>query len=48
MLGLGHPDVEPSLLVSGSGSCNSGTGLLVGTVDCKLIKRDLDSGSREK
>ena len=48
VLGLGHPDVEASLLISGSGSCNCGTGLLVGAVDGQLIERNLNSGSREE
>ena len=41
MLGLGHPDVKACLLISGSGRCYCGTGLLVGAVDGELIKRDL-------
>ena len=46
MLGLGHPDVKSSLLISGSGCCNCSTGLLVGTVDGQLIKCDLGLGGR--
>ena len=41
VLGLGHPDVKASLLISGSGCCNCSTGLLVGAVDGQLIKGDL-------
>ena len=41
MLGLGHPDVKSSLLIGGSGRCNSSTGLLMGAVDGQLVKRDL-------
>ena len=41
VLRLGHTDVKSSLLISGSGRCNCSTGLLVGTVDGQLIKRDL-------
>ena len=48
MLGLGHPDVESSLLISGSGGCNCSIGLLVGAVDGQLIKRHLNPGSREE
>ena len=38
MLGLGHPDVKSSLLIS---SCSRCIGLLVGVVDSQLVKRDL-------
>ena len=48
VLGLRHPDVKSSLLISSSGRCNCSTGLLVGTVDGQLIKRHLNSGSREE
>jgi hypothetical protein len=48
VLGLGHPDVKASLLISGSGCCNCSTGLLVGAVDGQLIKRNLNSGSRQE
>ena len=48
VLSLGHPDVESSLLISGSGRCNCSTGLLVGAVHGQLIKCDLNSGSREE
>ena len=41
VLSLCHPDVESSLLISGSGSSYCSIGLLVGTVDGQLIKRDL-------
>ena len=41
VLGLGHPDVKASLLISGSGRCNCSTGLLVGAVDGQFIKSDL-------
>ena len=41
VLGLGHPDVKASLLISCSGCCNCSIGLLVGAVDSQLIKRDL-------
>ena len=41
MLGLGHPDVKASLLISGSGCCNCSIGLLVGAVDGQFIKCDL-------
>ena len=48
VLGLGHPDVESSLLISSSGGCNCSIGLLVGAVDGQLIKRHLNPGSREE
>ena len=48
VLRLGHPDVESSLLISSSGGCNCSIGLLVGAVDGQLIKRNLNSGSREE
>ena len=46
MLGLGHPDVKSSLLISGCCSCNRGTGLLVGAVDNQLIKCNLEKKVR--
>ena len=41
VLGLRHPDVKSSLLISGSGRCNCSTGLLMGAVDGELVKRNL-------
>ena len=48
VLGLRHPDVKSSLLISSSGRCNCSTGLLVGAVDGELIKCNLRLGSREE
>ena len=48
MLGFGHPNVKTSLLISGSGRCNSSAGLLMGAVNGQLIKCDLKPGSREE
>ena len=48
MLGLGHPDVESSLLISSSGRCNCSIGLLMGTIDGQLVKCHLNPGSREE
>ena len=42
MLGLGHPNVKSSLLISGCGCCNRGIGLLVGAVNSQLVKCDLE------
>ena len=41
VLGLGHPDIKSSLLISGSSCCNCSTGLLRSIVNSQLVEGDL-------